>query len=100
MTTNSVTDDLDLNGSNAGDGGAQALGESLKINVTLEYLSLRINGIDAAEAQALAAGLLQNRGLRRLELTPGCGGDEGRKALKDAEKTKKERGENVWIWWH
>ena len=80
--------------------GARALGESLKINVTLEYLSLRKNNIDAAGAQALAAGLLQNRGLRRLELTPGCGGDEGRKALKDAEKTKKERGENVWIWWH
>ena len=100
LKINSSLGTLWLDANNMGDAGARALGESLKINVTLEYLSLRINGIDAAEAQALAAGLLQNRGLRRLELCHGCGGDEGRKALKDAEKTKKERGENFWIWWH
>ena len=100
LKINSSLGTLWLDANNMGDAGARALGESLKINVTLEYLSLRINGIDAAGAQALAAGLLQNRGLRRLVLSRDSGGDEGRKALKDAEKTKKERGENFWIWWH
>ena len=127
MTTNSVTYELDLDSNNMGDAGAEALAESLKINTTLEILDLEQNNIGAAGAealaeslktnrslrmlrlgyneigaagaQALAAGLLQNRGLRRLYLSDGCGGDEGRQALEDAEKTKKERGEDFRIRW-
>ena len=79
--------------------GAQSLGELLKINVTLRLLDLGYNNMNASDAQALAAGLLQNCGLRRLYLSDGCGGDEGRQALEDAEKTKKERGEDFEIWW-
>ena len=71
----------------------------LKINVTLTGLYLERNNIGAAGALALAAGLLQNRGLRVLRLSLGCGGEEGRQALEDAEKTKKERGEDFEIWW-
>ena len=127
MATNSVTYSLDLDANNMGDAGAQALAESLKINRSLRILSLWMNNIGAAGAEALgeslktnsslkeldlrdnnigaagalalAAGLLQNRGLRTLELSCGCGGDEGRQALEDAEKTKRERGEDFDIWW-
>ena len=127
MTTNSVTHSLDMGDNNMGDPGAEALAESLKINVTLTHLYLDKNNIGAAGAEALgemlkinatltelylgrnnigaagalalAAGLLQNRGLRRLELSRGSVGDEGRQALEDAEKTKKERGEDFEIWW-
>ena len=83
-----------------GAAGAEALAESLKINVTLEYLYLEQNNIGPAGALALAAGLLQNRGLRRLYLRLGSGGagDEGRRALEDAEKTKRGRGEDFWIY--
>ena len=128
MATDSVTRSLDLNFSNMGDAGAKALAESLKINRSLRTLSLQSNNIGAAGAEALgemlkinvnlthlylqqnnigaagalalAAGLLQNRGLRRLYLRLGSGGagDEGRRALEDAEKTKRGRGENFWIY--
>ena len=128
MATNSVTHDLDLASNNIGNAGAQAvaeslkinntlirlylghnnigpagaeaLAESLKINVTLRYLDLKENNIGTAGALALAAGLLQNRGLRRLYLRLGSGGagDEGRRALEDAEKTKRGRGEDFWIY--
>ena len=57
------------------------------------------NEIGAAGAQALAAGLLQNRGLEMVTLSRGSVGDVGRQALEDAEKTKKERGEDFEIWW-
>ena len=98
MATNSVTYELDLEANNIGAAGAEALGEMLKINVTLRLLDLRKNNeIGAAGALALAAGLLQNRGLRRLSLSRGSVGDEGRRALEDAEKTKKERGEDFEI---
>ena len=90
---------LRLGCNNIGAAGAEALAESLKINVTLENLYLEQNNIGAAGALALAAGLLQNRGLRRLYLSPGSGGDEGRQALEDAEKTKKDRGEDFEIGW-
>ena len=100
MTTNSVTYELDLGDNNMGDAGAKALAESLKTNSSLGTLWLGGNYIGAAGALALAAGLLQNRGLRRLWLSDGCGGDEGRRALEDAEKTKKECGEDFEIlWW-
>ena len=79
--------------------GSDKLAESLKINITLTHLYLEQNNIVAAGALALAAGLLQNRGLRRLYLRLGSVGDEGRRALQDAEKTKKERGEDFRIWW-
>eukprot|EP00435_Cladocopium_sp_Y103_P051766 s1665_g16.t1 len=93
---------LHLGDNNLGDAGAQALGDALKVNVTLTYLSLVGNNICAAGAQALAAGLRQNRGLGGLLISPGSVGDEGRQALEDAEKTKKERGEDfvmIWIDW-
>ena len=127
MATNSVTYELNLEANNMGDAGAQilaeslkinrslrilrlgcnnigaagaeVLAESLKINITLTHLYLEQNNIVAAGALALAAGLLQNRGLRRLYLRLGSVGDEGRRALEDAEKTKKERGEDFRIWW-
>ena len=79
--------------------GSDKLAESLKIHITLTHLYLEQNNIVAAGALALAAGLLQNRGLRRLYLRLGSVGDEGRRALQDAEKTKKERGEDFRIWW-
>ena len=89
-----------LAGNNIGNTGAQALAESLKINTTLEYLFLNDNNIGTAGALALAAGLLQDRGLKTIVLSPGSVGDEGRQALEDAEKTKKERGEDFEIrWW-
>eukprot|EP00435_Cladocopium_sp_Y103_P062773 s1665_g24.t1 len=69
MATNSVTYWLELDGNNIGDAGALAL----------------------------AAGLRQNRGLRRLWLSRGSMGDEGRQALADAEETKKERGFDVTV---
>eukprot|EP00435_Cladocopium_sp_Y103_P025908 s1665_g6.t1 len=91
---------LDLDHNNICAAGAQALGESLKINVTLAELYLNQNSIGDAGALALAAGLLQNHGLRFLALSPGSVGDEGRQALADAERTKRERGEDFEIlWW-
>ena len=99
LKTNSSLRTLWLGGNNIGAAGAEALGESLKINVTLENLFLELN-VGRAGALALAAGLLQNRGLKTLiVLSPGCGGNEGRQALEDAEKTKKERGEDFEIIW-
>ena len=91
---------LSLQSNNIGAAGAEALGEMFKINVTLTHLYLQQNNIGAAGALALAAGLLQNCGLRRLYLRLGSGGagDEGRRALEDAEKTKRGRGENFWIY--
>ena len=54
MTTNSVTDDLDLNcDSNMGDAGAKALAESLKINRSRTFAPG--NNIGAAGAEALGA---------------------------------------------
>jgi Ran GTPase-activating protein (RanGAP) involved in mRNA processing and transport len=90
---------LSVRSNNIGNTGAQALAESLKINVTLENLYLEQNNIGAAGALALAAGLLQNRGLRHLDLSRGSVGDEGRQALEDAEKTKRDRGEDFEISW-
>ena len=99
LKTNSSLRTLWLGGNNIGAAGAEALGESLKINVTLENLFLELN-VGRAGALALAAGLLQNRGLKTLiVLSPGCGGNEGRQALEDAGKTKKERGEDFEIIW-
>ena len=89
---------LSLQSNNIGAAGAKALGEMLKINSSLKKLYLWDNNIGAAGALALAAGLLQNRGLRRLVLSR-SGGNVGRQALEDAEKTKKERGEDFDIWW-
>ena len=103
LKTNRSLRILLLEVNNIGAAGAQALAESLKINITLENLYLQRNNIGTAGALALAAGLLQNRGLRTLVLTQGSvgdEGDEGRQALEDAEKTKKERGEDFEIvWW-
>ena len=92
---------LRLRYNNIGAAGAEALGESLKVNITLTELHLRENNneIGAAGAQALAAGLLQNRGLEMVTLSRGSVGDVGRQALEDAEKTKKERGEDFVIEW-
>ena len=100
LKTNSSLGTLGLGGNNIGAAGAEALAESLKINTTLKILHLEQNNIGAAGALALAAGLLQNRGLWRLWLSRGSVGNEGRQALEDAEKTKKERGEDFEIlWW-
>ena len=94
MTTNSVTDDLDLNGSNAGDGGAQALGESLKINVTLRCLQLRENNIGAAGAQALGESLKVSSSLKELGLHYNNIGDAGAEALAESLKI------NSQLWRH
>ena len=99
LKTNSSLKELYLQDNNIGNTGAQALAESLKTNSSLKELYLQDNNIGAAGALALAAGLLQNRGLRELQLSPGSVGDEGRQALEDAEKTKKERGEDFVIEW-
>eukprot|EP00435_Cladocopium_sp_Y103_P068258 s1665_g31.t1 len=96
---NGSLETLWLQENNIGDAGAQALGEALKVNVTLRILDLEKNNIGDAGALALAAGLLQNRSLRELWLGRGSVGVEGRQALKDAEKTKTERGEDFQIYW-
>ena len=99
LKTNRSLGTLWLGGNNIGAAGAEALGEMLKINSSLKELYLWDNSIGAAGALALAAGLLQNPGLRKLVLSRGSAGDEGRQALEDAEKTKKERGEDFKIRW-
>ena len=99
LKTNRSLRILSVRSNNIGNTGAQALAESLKINVTLESLYLEQNNIGTAGALALAAGLLQNRGLRHLDLSRGSVGDEGRQALENAEKTKRDRGEDFEISW-
>eukprot|EP00435_Cladocopium_sp_Y103_P016880 s1665_g4.t1 len=99
LKVNVTLTNLDLRENNIGTAGAQALGEALKVNNTLTNLYLWQNDIGAAGALALAAGLRQNRGLDMLVLSRSSVGDEGRQALEDVEKTKKERGEDFKIYW-
>ncbi|CAL1129001.1 unnamed protein product [Cladocopium goreaui] len=104
---------LDLHSNNIGDRGAEAshfeeaLAQSLKSNGSLGELSLHSNNIGDRGAEALAAGLLQNRSLQYLRLSPfgsslwlcvGSRGTPGRQALEEAEKIKKERGDDVCIY--
>ena len=96
---------------NIGAAGAVAL-ESLKINVTLRNLALSRKNIGAAGAVALTAGLQETfapgQHRRRRGTGTGChrccfdrakAASNCRKALEDAKKGKKERGEDFWIWW-
>eukprot|EP00003_Mantamonas_plastica_P015547 TRINITY_DN2630_c0_g1_i1.p1 TRINITY_DN2630_c0_g1~~TRINITY_DN2630_c0_g1_i1.p1 ORF type:complete len:189 (-),score=54.85 TRINITY_DN2630_c0_g1_i1:459-1025(-) len=60
-----------------GDGGAQAIGDALANNETLESLSLPENGIQAVGAQRLAWGMERNIHLRMLDVQHNAIGPEG-----------------------
>eukprot|EP00435_Cladocopium_sp_Y103_P057887 s677_g20.t1 len=104
--SNGNLEKLYLQNNKIGGRGAEALAESLKNNGSLEWLCLDGNTIGDRGAEALAAGLLQNRSLRKLHLSEfgssllGLHRTSGRQALDEAEKMKKERGDDFRIvWW-
>eukprot|EP00435_Cladocopium_sp_Y103_P072996 s374_g42.t1 len=77
----------------------QALADGLKSNGSLKHLGLRNNSIGDAGAEALAAGLRENRSLKYLYLDESLRETQGGQALLEAEKMKKERGEDFDISW-
>eukprot|EP00435_Cladocopium_sp_Y103_P058824 s677_g20.t2 len=101
--SNGNLEKLYLQNNKIGGRGAEALAESLKNNGSLEWLCLDGNTIGDRGAEALAAGLLQNRSLRKLHLSEfgssllGLHRTSGRQALDEAEKMKKERGDDFRI---
>ncbi|CAL1152955.1 unnamed protein product, partial [Cladocopium goreaui] len=74
-----------------------ALGEGLKENRSLKWLSLSGNSIGDVGAQALAAAIIENRSLQCLRVDKSLHNTPGGKALIEAEKVKRERGERFGI---
>ena len=69
-----------------GDAGAQAIGEALKVNQTLQTLNLWNNQIGAAGAQAIGEALKVNQTLQTLCLSDNEIGYAGAAAIGDALK--------------
>eukprot|EP00435_Cladocopium_sp_Y103_P064000 s677_g25.t1 len=111
LKSNNSLEELYLRNNKIQDSGAEALAESLKSNSSLEKLYLEHNSIGDRGAEAFAAGLLQNRSLTILYLSEfesgssawgvclGSRRTSGRQALEEAEKIKKERGDDFEIVW-
>jgi len=104
LKSNSSLVELYLPSNNIGDRGAEALAESLQINGSLGQLDLQNNNIGDPGTEVLAAGLMQNRSLRRLSLSKFGSSRElwrapGLQALEEAEKIKRERGDDCEICW-
>ena len=75
---------LDLEGKGIDDASAQALGEALEVNQTLQSLNLKRNPIRATGAQALGVALQGNRTLQSLNLRCNQIDDAGAQALGEA----------------
>eukprot|EP00435_Cladocopium_sp_Y103_P068765 s159_g32.t1 len=101
LKSNGSLQTLWLQFNSIGDAGVQALADGLKSNGSLKelYLSSINNSIGDAGAEALAAGLRENRSLRRLRLGKSLRVTPGGQALLEAQKVKKERGEDFEIKW-
>ena len=93
---------------NIGAAGAEALGESLKINVTLRNLALSRNNIGAAGAVALTAGLQETfaPGQHRRRRGTGTGVTDAvliepksRQTAAKPWRLRRRRNEDFWIWW-
>ena len=65
----SVLQSLQLHSNAAGDDGARALAEMLRVNTRLRTLGLRANGVSQAGGDALERALRRNRALEHLDGT-------------------------------
>ena len=81
LKVNHTLQSLDLEINRIGDDGVQALGSALQVNQSLQALSLGINRIGAIGAQALGAALQVNQSLRSLDLEWNNIGTTGAQAL-------------------
>ena len=71
-----------------GDAAAARIGEALKVNTSLTYLSLHANLITATGITALAAGIQENMGLKTVFLTGMAITPAAEKALTEANAAR------------